>query len=273
LELAQVFDEYPNPLFIVRPIIKDGYSDNFEYIYVNKAFALFLGKNQNELIGHTYLDCFSIQGEKIWLDLFKSAALDRKHTYVNNISSIINKKLFSEVFHIDPNLCGCIIHDFQTVTEGMVSVDEGIELLRKANYDFLTGFYNRYYLKEMYAEINHKSNVGVTFLDINNLKETNDNFGHTAGDRLIIKVSNLIRTYYTDSLIFRIGGDEFVILTIGKTREEFASMSDKCIEVFEKTNLAAIGYNFYDKVDNLDECIKWCDSAMYSRKKQMKRPH
>lgn len=272
LDVKDIFDEYPNPTYIVRPIIKDGVSDDFEYVYVNKAFALFLGLNQEEMIGHTYLEVFRKTGERVWLDLFASTATGKKHVYAENISEVIDKKMYTELFYIAPNLCGCIIHDFQVVTDDLRD-NENKELWHKANYDCLTGFYNRFYLKELYDDISGVPKTGITFLDINNLKLTNDSFGHAAGDRLILKVAGMIRNYYKGSMVFRVGGDEFVIITNGLSEQEFLSLAQRNRALFEEDNLAALGYCFYEKINDLNDCIEHCDSLMYERKKILKKMH
>jgi diguanylate cyclase (GGDEF)-like protein len=145
------------------------------------------------------------------------------------------------------------------------------ELLRlKANSDFLTGFYNRFYLHEIQGIFINKLNVGVTFLDINNLKLTNDTYGHMAGDERIVKVANMIRSHYKDSLYFRIGGDEFLIVTEDCSRDKFMQISALAKAHFEEENVAAIGYKFYDKIDDLKLCMDECDALMYEEKRSMK---
>jgi diguanylate cyclase (GGDEF)-like protein len=270
LKLAEVFDEYPNPLYIVKPIIVNGKSDDFEYVYVNRAFSMFVGRSRNELVGHKYSDNFTEKGESIWLSTFVQAAVGKKHMYVENLSIVINKIMYTEVFHVEPDMCGCIIHDFKTVSDDL-KAREDRELRNKANSDSLTGFYNRFYLREMYGDISQKTQIGITYLDINNLKMTNDALGHSAGDRLIIKVSDLIRERYKNSMVFRVGGDEFVIITIGKGENDFLTHSEESRKAFEKENIAAIGYCYYEKVKNLKECIDYCDTLMYEHKRKMKR--
>jgi diguanylate cyclase (GGDEF)-like protein len=270
LELKVALDNYPNPFYIVRPIVIDGVSEDFEYIYANEAFCLFLGWNREELVGHSYVECFKMPGEQQWLDTFMQAAVGNRHEYVDHVSVVINRKMYTEVFHIEPDMCGCIIHDFQYVADEALA-HENRELRHKANYDFLTDFYNRFYLKELSAEISRKENVGITFLDINNLKETNDNYGHAAGDRLIRRVADTLRSSYKDSLFFRMGGDEFLVITIGQDEEKFLDMSDRNRKLFEEQSLAALGYHFYEKIEDLQACIEECDALMYERKKYLKQ--
>lgn len=270
LALASVFNEYPNPFYVVRPILQNGTVNDFAYVYVNDAFCIFLGRSREELLERCFSDVFGCRGEQFWLDLFGESAFGRRHKYVNNDSTMIQRKLFSETFHVEPDLCGCIIYSFQEMAaEPLAERDE--EMLYRANYDFLTGFYNRYYLRELNNEFHAKENVGVTYVDINDLKKTNDTFGHAAGDKLILQVTELIRAEYSTSLIFRVGGDEFVILTLEQTQDDFLQHAQNTQKLFEsRNNIAAIGYCYYNQVTDLDVCIDQCDTLMYQHKKQTK---
>jgi diguanylate cyclase (GGDEF)-like protein len=271
LKLAEVFDEYPNPFYIVKPLgEEEEATDDFEYVYANQAFSRFVGRSQEELMGHRYQECFEQEGEQNWLNLFFDVAKNKKHTYVEDISKVIHKRMYTEAFHIEPNLCACIIHDSRDVEQPVVS-QVNAELQYKASRDYLTGFYNRFSLRELYGKIKTEQNIGITYLDINDLKVTNDTFGHEAGDELILLIADMIRSYYEDSMVFRVGGDEFVIITIGQEEQAFLELSVRSREVFEEKDLASIGYQFYPKVDNLKRCIAQCDALMYERKKQLKK--
>lgn len=269
LDLSKIFDEYPSPLYIVKPIVVNGASDDFEYVFCNNAFCIFVGKSKEELVGHNYRECFRVKGERHWLDNFVDVAVNKKYLVVNDVSTVIKKRMYTELFHISPDMCGCVIRDFETVLEGMETL-KNEELRRKANCDYLTGFFNRFYLNELYADISGKANVGITFLDINNLKTTNDTKGHAAGDELIIRVSEMLRSHYRDSMIFRMGGDEFLVITEGCTRDEFMKISEEGKALFEKDKLVAMGYHFYEIVEDLKESIQYCDQLMYEQKRRMK---
>jgi GGDEF domain-containing protein len=90
------------------------------------------------------------------------------------------------------------------------------------------------------------------------------------GDELIIKVAQMVRQHYKDSIAFRIGGDEFIIVTEGYTRDEFMQISALAKAHFEEENNAAIGYKYYDKIEDLKICIDECDALMYEEKCYMK---
>jgi diguanylate cyclase (GGDEF)-like protein len=267
ITLSEAFDEYPKPLFIIKPIAKFGTCVDFEYVYANNAFCLFLGRGKEEIVGHHYLGLFKVEGERQWLDAFWKSATDKKHLFMDSISLPVEKKLTTEIFHIEPDMCGCVIHDFTNTDDENNNVGE---LSRKAHNDFLTGFYNRFYLKEQENDINQKEKIGISFIDINNLKKVNDTKGHKEGDKLILEVTEMIKKLYTSSQMYRYGGDEFVIITFGMDREEFCTMSEKNREAFEEKGIACVGYCYYEKVKNLASCIEECDLRMYARKRRLK---
>lgn len=119
---------------------------------------------------------------------------------------------------------------------------------------------------------------GVVVCDVNGLKRINDTLGHKAGDEYIRAASQLLRDYYTRSPIFRIGGDEFVVLLEGRDYED----RDKILESFNRTVednvgsgevVASLGVAEFDcGVDqSFHEVFKRADRLMYERKAQLKR--
>ena len=87
-----------------------------------------------------------------------------------------------------------------------------------ATTDSLTGLENRLAFDALLATINQEDSEANTWtmilMDVNGLKYANDTFGHQAGDALIIAAANAIKNAYgTNGHCFRIGGDEFVVVT------------------------------------------------------------
>lgn len=88
------------------------------------------------------------------------------------------------------------------------SLVKGIEI------DELTGAYNRRYLNKVYDELfdGDDSKFVMCFLDVDNLKQINDTFGHTAGDKVLKRLVEVVRENIRDTdIICRFGGDEFII--------------------------------------------------------------
>jgi GGDEF domain-containing protein len=92
--------------------------------------------------------------------------------------------------------------------------------------DLLTGLYNRNAMNNRVADIVSgrapiKGNYGVIFIDLNGLKTINDTEGHTAGDALLRDAANLLKSIFPESEIYRVGGDEFLVILMSKDEKEF----------------------------------------------------
>lgn len=102
------------------------------------------------------------------------------------------------------------------VKERTIELEESNNsLIYLSYYDSLTGLYNRKFFDEKLKELDIKEYLplSIIFGDINGLKLTNDIFGHKAGDELLIKSAEILKSICRDKdIIARVGGDEFAIL-------------------------------------------------------------
>lgn len=139
-------------------------------------------------------------------------------------------------------------------------------------YDFLTGAYNRNkYIK--YIESFHKDKVksmGVVFIDINGLKDINDNFGHANGDSAIMSVCVIIKKYFNFHNVYRIGGDEFVVLCEDISKQLFEELVIWLSEEFKENMVYSVSIGSIWSEDNIDinKLIKIADERMYQDKKR-----
>ncbi len=158
-----------------------------------------------------------------------------------------------------------------------------LELDFHANNDALTGIPNRraglHYLDHL-IELSHQSHVSlcVVFIDIDNLKHTNDTYGHNCGDQLLAFVSKVITdNLRTADLVCRLGGDEFLVVLPGCDLNH----SKELVEVIrhhmdiEKQQLGfdvsfSYGISEFpvgtDAPVTVDEMIRRADEKMYERK-------
>jgi diguanylate cyclase (GGDEF)-like protein/PAS domain S-box-containing protein len=92
------------------------------------------------------------------------------------------------------------------------------ELIEMSTHDALTGCHNRRYLDQIEAEFkqNPDARWGCIFIDIDHFKRYNDEHGHQAGDRVLVRMARfLMRHVRAEEAVVRVGGDEFVIMLIG----------------------------------------------------------
>ena len=171
--------------------------------------------------------------------------------------------------------------------EELITTKQKAELLEEiATVDKLTGAYNRNAYEEEARNIQVSINEGyakycIVVVDLNYLKRVNDTYGHEHGDSLIQRLFNLVRIAFRGIPVYRIGGDEFVVILYGDLTdnvdtyiESFKSTirqdSNNNLESWEKVS-AAIGYAKYIETDLLvQDTFKRADKAMYENKKQMK---
>lgn len=136
--------------------------------------------------------------------------------------------------------------------------------------DSLTYAQNRNHFNE-YLEKNRCKDlrfVGVIYLDLNGLKEINDKMGHLAGDTLIISASYVLQEIFADNL-YRIGGDEFVVIEQDVLESEFMSKYNKLLVRMKELEISvATGYIWKERCLNLSEILQAADQKMYEDKKR-----
>lgn len=138
--------------------------------------------------------------------------------------------------------------------------------------DPLTGIYNRVKYNKALDKISQKSNCMIAVIDINNFKEINDTLGHDAGDRYLIHFATLLAQYNKNAgSVYRIGGDEFVILSRKLAAEAFVQHVAKIQASILKENISfSYGIAEYIPPADLDETLKLADVRMYENKSQIK---
>ena len=152
-----------------------------------------------------------------------------------------------------------------------------------ANTDSLTGIRNKHAYSEAEALLNQRirqndiDKLGVVVCDINGLKLANDTLGHAAGDKLIKDACSLICEYFTHGAVYRIGGDEFVVILQEKgfdTMHEVIEDINRVIEdnIKKKEVVIAIGHSELTKDDQLvHDVFERADEMMYQRKQELKQ--
>ncbi len=151
--------------------------------------------------------------------------------------------------------------------------------------DALTEVYNRNYFKRKIKHTLDEKGYPQTIIvaDLNNLKATNDKYGHHIGDELLKGFTSVLKEVCPEeSLIFRFGGDEFHIILEGtneKQAEELISiikefLEQKSIIINEDAVIkisAAFGYaTRHFKEQSFEELIKIADKKMYVNKNRYK---
>lgn len=151
--------------------------------------------------------------------------------------------------------------------------------------DSLTGFYIHRYFKERLGQETERSRISnlplsIIMIDIDHFKDYNDRYGHSAGDKVLLGISKVMRENIKDSyIIARYGGEEFVMLLPNTGKEEAKALAErlrkgissyKFILRREETGVTiSAGVSSYsDEIKSGEELLKKADFYLYKAKKE-----
>ena len=265
-----------------------------QYSATNEYKQLNIEANGHDFFGDTARNIENViyeEDKEIVLEAMKKDIL---------ISNLQGNKTFSLTYRLllkgEPSyvqLRAVWAEDKEHLIIGIANVDdevrkenEHVKALRNANEkaarDELTGIrnknaYQEYEIRLQNEYVKERKSFGVIVCDVNGLKIVNDTLGHKAGDEYIRSACHLICTTFTHSPVFRIGGDEFVVVLLG---EDFANRNE-LLESFRKQVLenqesgkviVATGMAVLraDEDTKVNDVFSRADALMYENKKQLK---
>lgn len=140
-------------------------------------------------------------------------------------------------------------------------------LTKKSYQDPLTGLNNRLAYDEMLEHLRGKEfPVGVGFLDINGLKWINDTLGHDMGNKVIQKICTILNEHIEQQYIYRISGDEFVMIWPDVDYKVFMSAAKKLeAALFAEKNIASFGF-VWGKEEDTGIAVRKAEKAMQTAK-------
>ncbi|WP_139651497.1 GGDEF domain-containing protein [Raoultibacter phocaeensis] len=158
---------------------------------------------------------------------------------------------------------------------------ENDELKALASHDSLTGCYTRVYLEETLGDLlASQGPFGIAFIDIDNLKNANDTFGHDAGNDYILTVTDVLSDFChgnDDEKLYRYGGDEFVAvfprLDAARTRARLEEVAHRLRTENESGRFPfplSISYGVIESRlgETAVSALARADTAMYEHKKR-----
>ena len=191
----------------------------------------------------------------------------------------------------------CLLHTFvveDVRNEYRLELEKTLEELKSKNNelgnaqmslntDELTGVKSKHAYKEkvyLLDEMIHNGSVSdfaVAIFDINDLKKINDTLGHDTGDEYIMAGAMTICECFKHSPVYRIGGDEFVVILEGCDFEKRMSLMETFNDQMDREKesgrvVVSAGYSDFDADDDrfFSDILRRADAAMYNRKKELK---
>lgn len=178
--------------------------------------------------------------------------------------------------------------DMRNYVKGMIDAeDENRGLQTQVYEDALTKVKNKAAYDKKVETLNWDiqsgiAEFGIAMVDLNNLKVINDKYGHEHGNEYIVGASHAVCRVFKHSPVYRIGGDEFVVVVQGsdygcrdKLCEELKSNFESCMKNQEadpwNRYSAAVGMSTYEAGDSVEDVFERADQAMYEEKTRMKR--
>lgn len=156
-------------------------------------------------------------------------------------------------------------------------------LRHMARHDALTGLLNRYSLEEYAAREMARAgrsehHLSLVLLDLDNFKRINDEYGHAAGDKVLMQTADRICEVIREGdIAFRVGGEEFLVLLPGADRDEACQIAERLRRSladspfrYRETDImvsTSLGVVAYDPVhDNWESLLRRADQALYRAK-------
>ncbi|WP_298691997.1 diguanylate cyclase [uncultured Sulfuricurvum sp.] len=282
VQKSKKLQEYIN--IVDQHVITSQTDANGLIIYASVAFCEISGYTKEELIGKNHRiirhpdmpdSLFkemweTITAGKIWRGEIKNLKSDGGYYWVDTM--------------ISPNIEDGKIVGYTAVRHD-ITYQKIVEDL--AITDGLTGLFNRrHYAQVIQEEMNrvnrHSYSIALMMLDVDNFKLYNDTYGHAAGDTILIKISEILRSYTLRSgeYAFRLGGEEFGILLSNMSRDEYYALANRICSAVENLHLphaqntageyvtVSIGIAVYESQSAMscDDIYKEADKQLYLAK-------
>lgn len=143
-------------------------------------------------------------------------------------------------------------------------------VVRKAQYDTLTGLKNQnnYYAALYELSLTEMKSFACIYIDVNGLHELNNHLGHKAGNAMLREVAQALRAHFDAANIYRIGGDEFVVLCQDVCREDITSAIRRAQDDIRSLDYEiSIGVEWRSRHINVKEIVNAAEQTMLKNKR------
>ncbi|CEQ29760.1 sensory box-containing diguanylate cyclase [[Clostridium] sordellii] len=254
------------------------------YLGGNKAFFEgFFGKKKSEVIGRNDFELHQDKEvAKAFIERDQEILKNKEDKYTE--INILNKD--DKILYLESVKTPLINEKGEAwgivgVARDMTKRKELEDMLTQMSYtDKLTGLYNRAYFEEQINKLDDNEYYPLTLImgDLNGLKAVNDNLGHLEGDKLLVEIAKVLKgSCRKEDLVFRWGGDEFIILLPNsdyKLGKEICNRIQLNCKNTDKTPIPlSISLGVSTKINkqkDIDEILKEAEDMMYIEKLKTK---
>ena len=255
---------YIESIFAIAPYAFISTDANFNAVNYSHLFKKITGLNENQLSRFNYLR---------WKENRLIVENNEQNLYSLYFEGqkIYLKETIKKVYDSNKIHTGYLICFIDLTNELNYKVKTQLLL----NTDSLTGLHSRYYF---YNYLKEHTNIPISifYIDVDNFKQVNDMYGHFEGDNVLRRIGNLIKGFFPEAHISRIGGDEYTIISKASYTEEFITDLSKKLNETVSTYYDSIplgislGYVHSGAGYDPDELVNEADKQMYGTKKKHK---
>ena len=186
--------------------------------------------NKNEGIFNQWskeVQFFSLEKRNFFEDLEKRIIINTQ-----NLFYFLKKEEYLEILPLYSSLLN--IYKLTLMMNNALTLEYANKVIEEMKIDSLTKLFRKDIFEEIlqkelaFAKRDNKYNLSIAYLDLDNFKSINDNFGHYTGDKVLEKLGECINNDIRGSdIAFRIGGDEFAIIFKGATKQQAKNVCKK----------------------------------------------
>ena len=242
-------------------------SEEYDNAYFKKLFqALFMFFEPDSISN----DIFKRDGELVSKnddtlgedDIIFNISSINSHIIIRNSRKKLENKEFTIKF-------------IQTILNNIFENKKIQDRLKLDKYmDPLLSVYNR----SAYTDLLHSKkpfkSTGVAFVDVNGLGVENNMYGHEAGNLMLQTITKCLKNKFRLNDIYRIGGDEFLIICNTITEEHFQDKLDELQKLVNLTEYSiSLGFIYRERIDNLKEAVDEANILMKANKEKFRKEH
>ncbi|WP_187647846.1 GGDEF domain-containing protein [Nitrosophilus labii] len=215
--------------------------------------------------------------------------IDKHRQYIKDSKDVIEEKEFGKIKELQIKINELekenrkLKEKINKNIKKLDNLQDKFEEYKHLSYiDPLTELYNRRgFEKELERVISDSKNVFLIYLDIDDFKKINDQYGHNVGDEVLKNIGEILKNFIRKGTkAFRLGGEEFAIILSDLTQQDVYKIAERLRKVIENHNVridekiisytASFGITEYKESESMEEFLDRADKAMYEAKKKGK---